>query len=400
MDFYLNIIWEAVVFFPLAAALISLPFTIHHYRKFGSVTFLRVFLVYSFVLYLMCAYFLVILPLPDREEVAQMTTPAVQLIPFSFFRDLPKETGFRLLEPATYLPALTSNFTLQFVFNIALLFPFGFYLRYYFRRKPLNALLLCFCFSLFFELTQLSGLYGIYPRPYRLFDVDDLLCNTLGGFLGYLLTGPLLRILPDREKIDEKSFEKGERVTFTRRALSFFVDLFFVSILSGLLQIFLPFANSYSQLLFPAAYLLYFGVLQWLWKGKSLGKRLTKLCVVNKDGTRVVLWRILLRYAFVCAEILLLSWGMLQLSVQSALSSPENRLIYLFLRVGILLILLFLFLLETVLNRSSRVGRDYPHGRISGTRLMSTVLRQVQDPEGEQGPSGSSEELSDVVPGA
>ena len=82
------------------------------------------------------------------------------------------------------------------------MFPLGFYLRYYFRRKALGTAVACFCVSLFFELTQLSGLYGIYPRPYRLFDVDDLLCNTLGGMLGYFITGIFLKILPDREKID------------------------------------------------------------------------------------------------------------------------------------------------------------------------------------------------------
>ena len=41
---------------------------------------------------------------------------------------------------------------------------------------------------------------------------------------------------------------------------------------------------------------------------------------------------------------------------------------------------LFLLLLETVLNRSSSTGRDYLYGRLSGTRLMSTVLRQPFEP--------------------
>lgn len=41
--------------------------------------------------------------------------------------------------------------------------------------------------SLVFELTQLSGLFGLYPRPYRLADVDDLMTNTLGGMVGYWL---------------------------------------------------------------------------------------------------------------------------------------------------------------------------------------------------------------------
>ena len=95
------------------------------------------------------------------------------------------------------------------MFNIALLVPLGFYLRYYFRRRLFPSVLLALGVSLFFELTQLSGLYGIYPRAYRLFDVDDLICNTLGGFLGYVLTGPLMKVLPDRDGIDKRSYQKG-----------------------------------------------------------------------------------------------------------------------------------------------------------------------------------------------
>ena len=250
MGFYVGVIRSALLYFPLLAAVITLPFLLHHYRKFGSVTFLRFFLAYSFALYLLCAYCLVILPLPDWDEVAKLTGLSVQLISFSFFRDLPRETDFVLTDPSTYLPALTSTFTLQFLFNFALLFPLGFYLRYYFRRKALFTGIASFCLSLFFELTQLSGLYGFYPRAYRLFDVDDLICNTLGGLAGYLVTGWLWRILPDRDRIDEKSYEKGERVTFPRRCFALLVDMLFVSLLYGLLSIFrLPFA-------FPAAYLL------------------------------------------------------------------------------------------------------------------------------------------------
>ena len=258
MVFYLRIVWQAVLFFPFAAALIALPFLIHHYRKYGGMTFARFFLAYSLVLYALCAYFLVILPLPSQEAVARMTGPSTQLIPFSFFRDLSKETGFQLTEPSTYLPALFSTFTLQFLFNIVLLMPLGFYLRYYFRRKMLSAVLITFGVSLFFEITQLSGLYGFYPRAYRLFDVDDLICNTLGGFLGYVLTGPLMKVLPDRDEIDKRSYQKGERVTFTRRGLSFLVDMFFVSILWAVTAIFVP----WQFVALSLAYILYFGLFQ------------------------------------------------------------------------------------------------------------------------------------------
>ena len=55
--------------------------------------------------------------------------------------------------------------------------PFGVYLRYYFCYHWRKTLQLSFLLSLFFELTQLSGLYFVYPGSYRLFDVDDLIVN-------------------------------------------------------------------------------------------------------------------------------------------------------------------------------------------------------------------------------
>ncbi len=373
MSGYTEAIFQALVLFPLAALLITMPFLIHHYRKFGSITFPRVFLVYSFVLYLMCAYFLVILPLPDKAEVAKLTSPTTQLLPFSFFRELSRETDFLLTAPSTWFPALTSNFTLQFVFNIALLFPLGFYLRYYFRRKALGTAVACFCVSLFFELTQLSGLYGIYPRPYRLFDVDDLLCNTLGGMLGYFITGIFLKILPDREKIDERSYQKGMRVTFPRRLLSFCVDLLFVFLLSlpvgiGLAFVFL---ESYA---FAVSYLLYFILLQWLWKGKSLGKRLTKLCVVDESGHAPSLGKLTLRYGFLWAAAVAFSL------ISDLISDLLGSVLFgAFLQIGLSLAVLLWFLVDTVQNHNSVLGRDYLHGRLSKTKLSSTVRQRSND---------------------
>jgi len=373
MSGYTEAIFQALVLFPLAALLITMPFLIHHYRKFGSITFPRVFLVYSFVLYLMCAYFLVILPLPDKAEVAKLTSPTTQLLPFSFFRELSRETDFLLTAPSTWFPALTSNFTLQFVFNIALLFPLGFYLRYYFRRKALGTAVACFCVSLFFELTQLSGLYGIYPRPYRLFDVDDLLCNTLGGMLGYFITGIFLKILPDREKIDERSYQKGMRVTFPRRLLSFCVDLLFVFLLSWPVGIGLAFVflESYA---FAVSYLLYFILLQWLWKGKSLGKRLTKLCVVDESGHAPSLGKLTLRYGFLWAAAVAFSL------ISDLISDLLGSVLFgAFLQIGLSLAVLLWFLVDTVQNHNSVLGRDYLHGRLSTTKLSSTVRQRSND---------------------
>lgn len=75
------------------------------------------------------------------------------------------------------------------MFNLFLTMPFGAYLRYYFRVGWKRALLYSFLLSLFFELTQLTGLYFVYPGSYRLFDVDDLIINTTGSMIGFMLGG-------------------------------------------------------------------------------------------------------------------------------------------------------------------------------------------------------------------
>ena len=57
-------------------------------------------------------------------------------------------------------------------------------------------MLVCFLFSIFVEVTQLTGIYGIYKYPYRLFDVDDLMLNTLGGVIGFYIEPVFEYVLP------------------------------------------------------------------------------------------------------------------------------------------------------------------------------------------------------------
>lgn len=71
---------------------------------------------------------------------------------------------------------------LNLVGNVAAFLPFGAFLPALFEKckKFIPTTLLCFEFSLFVETVQLIGKVGS-------FDVDDILLNTLGGILGYLL---------------------------------------------------------------------------------------------------------------------------------------------------------------------------------------------------------------------
>ena len=88
MAVYLEPIKTALIIFPIIAFLITLPYLIIEYHKYGSVPLLRSVIVYTFVLYLLAAFFLVILPLPSREKVLAMPTKAPQLVPFTFIKDI------------------------------------------------------------------------------------------------------------------------------------------------------------------------------------------------------------------------------------------------------------------------------------------------------------------------
>ena len=88
---YLTAIKTAIFVFPFIAFFFTIPFILHQYHKYGSIHKWRVLIVYSFILYMITIYFLVILPLPKRSEVV-VGQNMVRLIPFGFVTDFLKET--------------------------------------------------------------------------------------------------------------------------------------------------------------------------------------------------------------------------------------------------------------------------------------------------------------------
>ena len=235
--YYIDSIIKALWICPIVALCIADIYFIIQYRTYGSVSKFRTFVLYTFLLYCMAAFFLVIFPLPDPAEVARRTTPYVQLIPFNIVKVFIKESGFVLTDIHTYLSTLKSQAFLQPAFNFLLTFPFGCYLRYYFKCSKKKALFVSFGFTLFFEITQLSGLYGFYPRPYRLFDIDDLMLNTAGSMFGYFCTGFVMNLLPKREEIDNRAVEIGRTVTANRRMYAKWLDSLIELVIVGLIML-------------------------------------------------------------------------------------------------------------------------------------------------------------------
>ncbi len=293
---YINVIITACVFFPIIAFLITLPYIIYNYNKFGSILFIRTILIYLFVLYLLSAYFLIIMPLPSIEYVSHLTTK-VQLEPFDLVRNIIRTVHFDYKSFATYINILKNAYVYQTIYNLFLTVPFGMFLRYYFKCNFSRVLLLTLSLSLFFELTQLTGLYYIYPHAYRLFDVDDLIVNTLGGIAGYLITPLFTKLLPSKDELDLKSYKKGSKVSSTKRVITFMIDM----VITIILFVFLLIINHIFS--FACDYYIYgivsiliiFNIIPFITRGKTIGYSITNIVVVNNNGESVKRYRLVFR---------------------------------------------------------------------------------------------------------
>lgn len=158
----------------------------------GKINALRFALEQLFFLYMCCLFAVVFLPLPTMEAAANLSY-RYQVIPFYFIVSLIKEP--------------CASGVLGVLFNILLTIPFGIYLRYNNHMNKKNILLLGLALTLFIEIAQLTGLFFYFKGSYRLFDMDDLIQNTLGSYLGYLLAVKAEAYLPVIEAFDVKNTE-------------------------------------------------------------------------------------------------------------------------------------------------------------------------------------------------
>lgn len=280
---YLFDIRMAMLTFPLVALVITFPILLWHYHRFGAISRWSILMLYSFVFYLLCAYFLIMLPLPSIASVAKLTTPRYNLQPLLFIQEFMADNPLQLTDPHTWAAAIKAPTMIQPLFNVVLTIPFGFYLRSYFRKSWWQTILLSFGLSLFFELTQLTGDYGVYPRSYRLFDVDDLLLNTIGGLIGFGLTRLVLPLLPTSAHIKERLQIQARQVSVFRHATAFVVDWLVFSLLTTLGNGFLGRIKVWEQPVALASLIMAVLMPQLIWR-KTLGMRLVHLKVVSSRG--------------------------------------------------------------------------------------------------------------------
>ncbi|MGM9988385.1 MAG: VanZ family protein [Bacillaceae bacterium] len=146
---------------------------------------------YSFIFYLILVLHVTIgyIFIPLQEGLTSF-----QVKPFNFVSDL-------IREYASGEWFFWNSLKLYF-YNLIMLFPLGIYLRNIFKINNLYKIVyIAFLFSLTIEILQLTLSYiGLIFN--RSFDIDDLILNTIGATLGYIL---MIRI----EKINKKGFGRN-----------------------------------------------------------------------------------------------------------------------------------------------------------------------------------------------
>ena len=360
---YLEAIKIAFLTFPFLAFLFTIPFILRQYHKYGSINKLRVLIIYSFILYIICVYFLAIFPLPDRDSI-DMSSPVCQLVPFNFISDIIKET----VSFDSVWQVLSDSSVYTVLFNILMFIPFGMYLRYYFKNNLKKTILFSFLFSLFLEITQLTGLYFIYPHPYRLFDVDDLMINTLGGITGYFVMGLFIKFLPSRDEIYISSIESGNKVSGLRRFTRFCLDMFlcfiFIIILYAIFRV--------EHVLIISLF-IYYVFIPSLRNGQTLGSKYLKMRieVPNKRFLRLF-FRLFLMILYYLVIPFGIGYLMIFITRNVNISS-----ILVFVIMAIYVLLLGIFYLVNMTNIFKR--RVLIYDRLAKCEYVSTIGKDIED---------------------
>ena len=392
--------------FPLFALLLAVPYALYQYRRFGAISIWKTFVVFTFILYCLCAVSLIVFPLPADHSAVVESARTPQLHPFHVIEQIRETTDFSLGDRSTWGPALRSPVVYEAIFNVMLTVPLGDYLCYLFRCRWWMALLIGMATTLLFETSQLTGLFGLYAHPYRLFDVDDLILNTAGTMLGFWLMIPLAWALPSMDEVNEQARERGSsRVSLTRRALAAVVDLTVLAVLFVLAWIVLSptdaqiakalavdpsragaktlafrfigglFADPMSALLLALGIgAVLFAVIPMASKGRTIGKALVGIRIVKANGGDAPAWGYWVRY-LASAFFQLIPVALVLLAPEEIEGVSNNTL---FQIVGLVVVVWALTIVARVIGSFS----GYPYVSlsevVSGTRLAPVKLQGAE----------------------
>lgn len=201
-------------------ALLFLPTFAWQYRRYGASSARRLLGLAAVSLYLTALASYTWLPLPPRSLAWCAAHPpqAPNLQPLRFVTDIAAAVA-----SLGWGRVARSHVLWQVLLNVVLFVPWGVLVRRYLHRPIWVATLTGFSASVFIELTQLTGLWFIYPCAYRYADVDDVIANTSGALLGAVIAPLLLFWMPRHADLAGRRLEPRP-ITSWRRWAGMAVD--------------------------------------------------------------------------------------------------------------------------------------------------------------------------------
>ncbi|MEX3747495.1 VanZ family protein [Lysinibacillus xylanilyticus] len=300
MSVYTHSIMVASLITIMLSFVLFVPWLIYTYRKYGYLSFSKTIIMFSFIFYFLSALCLVLLPFPETRDTCSLQsadTVYYNLHPFQFVTDILEDSGIVLTNPSTWLYIAKQPAFFQAFYNFLLLMPFGVYLRYFLKKREYwkRAFLFSFLLTLFYEVTQVTGIYGIFNCAYRIFDVDDLMLNSVGALLGFFLAPVVWALFPSHAAVEAKAAEMAKKdiVKPLSILLALAIDLFIAHCIWMIIGAVIGYSNTLEFLVKIALYLLLFGVVPSFTNGATLGMKFMRFTMVSENGKSIIYqsWR-------------------------------------------------------------------------------------------------------------
>jgi glycopeptide antibiotics resistance protein len=210
----------------LISAIVFVPVVFFQYRKYGQFSPSRMFWLIFAIVYFSGVIAYTIFPLPDLTPQWCAANPRpFNWDPIIYFKDM-----YHHLAGKSLLVWLRSWDVMQMVLNIVLFMPLGLITRQLYGFRVWQTGLLGLALSFGIETTQWSGNWGLAECAYRFADVNDLITNTSGAFLGAALALALPRFTDSPEFL-EKRRGQARPLSRTRRFAGMFFDVLYMGIL-------------------------------------------------------------------------------------------------------------------------------------------------------------------------
>lgn len=270
----------ALVLWPLLSVALTLPILAIQYHRNGHLRFTGIIATYLAVLYILGLGCFTLYPLPSGTSGYGITMGIPwETNPMHFVTDI-RNHGWHAVA--------------QLAFNVVLFMPLGYIAGRGLRWGPIRSILLGCAISCCIELTQGTGLWGHYAYSYRTCDIDDVITNTTGAFVGWFCAAIVNLVIKPHELADETALtaDPGRIRRFVALCIDALLALAIGVVVEGGINVALELNGmdafidgDWMTLVSVAIFLLIEGALPWFHGGSTPGGSFVRMTFEGKPRT-------------------------------------------------------------------------------------------------------------------